>query len=274
MIIRDFDDSQLNIFVNSTENELKRAREPKPGFFMAESPNVIERALNDGYIPQEVLVEEAVTDLPVIQRIIADYDIPVYVASAEQMKSIRGFEMTRGALCLMNRREQITEEELLNKIIVGKQESTVRIAILEDVMNPTNLGAIFRSAAALGMDAVILTGGCSDPLYRRSARVSMGTVFQVPWAWTEDIQKLLEVLKSQGFISVAMALDDRAVRLGDKCLEGHEKMAILLGSEGYGLKEETIKVCDYTVMIPMTLGVDSLNVAAASSVVFWELGSL
>lgn len=274
MIIRNFDDSQLNIFVNSTENELKRAREPKPGFFMAESPNVIERALNDGYVPEEVLVEESALDAPVIQRILSDYDIPVYVASAEQMKTIRGFEMTRGALCVMNRREQISAEELLEKVSISEQKNVIRIAILEDVMNPTNLGAIFRSAAALGMDAVFLTGGCSDPLYRRAARVSMGTVFQVPWAWTEDIQNLLEILKNKGFVSVAMALDDRAVRLGDKCLEGHEKMAILLGSEGYGLKEDTIKACDYTVMIPMSAGVDSLNVAAASSVVFWELGSL
>lgn len=274
MIIRDFDDSQLNIFVNSTENELKRAREPKPGFFMAESPNVIERALNDGYVPEEVLVEESVMDAPVIQRILSDYDIPVYVASAEKMQTIRGFEMTRGALCVMNRRELTLTEEILKKLSISKQKNAIRIAILEDVMNPTNLGAIFRSAAALGMDAVFLTGGCSDPLYRRAARVSMGTVFQVPWAWNEDIQKLLELLRNTGFVSVAMALDDRAVRLGDKCLEGHEKMAILLGSEGYGLKEDTIKACDYTVMIPMSAGVDSLNVAAASSVVFWELGSL
>jgi len=266
MIIREFDEEQLNIFLNATENELKRAKEPKPGFFIAESPNVIERALDDGYIPEKLLVEESVVDTAVINRILNDYNIPVYVASLERMKTIRGFEMTRGALCLMNRRETKPEDTVI--------EEAKRIAVLEDVMNPTNLGAIFRSAAALGIDGVILTGGCSDPLYRRAARVSMGTVFQVPWAWTEDVLVLLKKLKAKGFVTAAMALDERAVKLGDKRLENIDKMAIVLGSEGYGLKEETIKVCDYTVMIPMTNGVDSLNVAAASSVVFWELGGL
>lgn len=266
MIIRNFDEKQIEIFLNATENELYRAREPKPGYFIAESPNVIERALNDGYIPEKLLVEELIIDTDVIKKILADYDIPVYVASLEQMKMIRGFEMTRGALCLMNRREVDSVDAILEK--------ANRIAILEEVMNPTNLGAIFRSAAALGIDAVIITSGCTDPLYRRAARVSMGTVFQVPWTITNNIEDLLASLRNKGFTSVAMALDDRAIKLGDKRLENIDKLAIVLGSEGYGLKDETIAACDYTVMIPMTNGVDSLNVAAASAVVFWEFSNL
>lgn len=262
MLIKDFTEKDIKIFESSTENELLRAREPEPGYFMAESPNVIERALNDGYIPEMALVDESVANSSLVQRLVEEYKTPVYLASPEHIKNVQGFEMTRGALCLMNRRACKSAEDVLRGVS--------RIAILEDVMNPTNLGAIFRSAASLGIEAIILTKGCSDPLYRRAARVSMGTVFQIPWARTEDVISLLSQLRNFGFVSLAMALDEKAVKLGDSSLEGHKKMAFVLGSEGYGLKKETIEACDYTVMIPMTNGVDSLNVAAASAVVFWE----
>lgn len=267
--ITDFMAPELDVYARLSENQLYHLYEPDAGIFIAESPNVIERALNAGYEPLSFLAEtrELYGDA---QRILMRCEhTPVYTAESELLTRLTGFALTRGLLCAMRRKPLPT----LEAVCAGAR----RIAVMERVMNPTNVGAIFRSAAALGMDAVLLTPGCSDPLYRRAARVSMGTVFQIPWtfldekicSWPEEGQKILRQL---GFRTAAMALKQDSVSVDHPALMAEERLAIVLGTEGDGLSEKTIADCDYTVMIPMAHGVDSLNVAAASSVAFWELG--
>ena len=269
--ITDLHTPELEIYNERREAQLFHYYEPAPGLFIAESPNVILRALAAGYEPLSFLMEQREADsekgMEVLERIAEAYgEIPVYVASNEVLSQISGFKLARGMLCAMRRRELPKMEDLCR--------DSRRIAILENVVNPTNVGAIFRSAAALGIDAVLLTGGCSDPLYRRSARVSMGTVFQVPWTILESEswpEHPLKQLRNMGYHTVAMALKDDSLRPDDEKLHQAEKLAIILGTEGEGLMPETIAVCDDTVCIPMTHGVDSLNVAAASAVAFWEM---
>lgn len=266
--ITSLDIPELEIYAKKSEVQLLRYFEPKPGIFIAESPKVIERALQAGYEPISFLIDEKELHGEA-ERLLQRYcEVPVYVASSDLLTKLTGFAMTRGMLCGMRRKPLQSLEELC--------QGVRRLAILENVENPTNIGAIFRSAAALHMDAVVLTGGCSDPLYRRSARVSMGTVFQIPWTYVdkktiwpaEGMKKIQEL----GFHTVAMALRDDSVGIDDPKLREKEKLAIILGNEGDGLLDETIEACNDTVKIPMSHGVDSLNVAAASAVAFWELG--
>ncbi len=243
-------------------------QEPEKGIFIAESPKVIERALNAGCVPASALVEKKHLETeakPILERL---GEAPVFTAEYEVLSKLTGYPMTRGMLCAMYRPKRKSVEEILS--------GAKRVAVLENIMNPTNIGAIFRSAAALNMDAVLLTGGCSNPLYRRAARVSMGTVFQVPWTFfdkkTDWPAAGMELLKKAGFRTAAMALKDDSVSIEDPRLLAEEKLAVVLGTEGDGLSAETIADCDYTVRIPMAHGVDSLNVAAASAVAFWQLG--
>lgn len=269
--ITDLHTPELEIYNERKEVQLLRYYEPAPGLFIAESPNVILRALAAGYEPLSLLMEQREADSEKGREVLGRIaemveEVPVYVSSNEVLSEISGFKLARGMLCAMRRRELPKMEELCR--------NARRIAVLENVVNPTNVGAIFRSAAALGVDAVLLTGGCSDPLYRRSARVSMGTVFQVPWTFlkTEDWPAhTMEQLRSMGYHTVAMALKEDSLRPDDEKLHQAEKLAIILGTEGEGLAADTIADCDDTVCIPMAHGVDSLNVAAASAVAFWEL---
>ena len=262
--ITDFSAPELGIYARLSENELLHYYEPKGGLFIAESPNVILRALNAGYRPLSLLLEKKHVDGQAAEVIARCGDIPIYTAEFDLLTRLTGFQLTRGALCAMRRRDLPSVEELCH--------DARRIAVLENVMNPTNVGAIFRSAAALNMDAVLLSPGCSDPLYRRASRVSMGTVFQIPWTEINWPGPGLTSLKKLGFKTVAMALRDDSYSIDDPKLHAEEKLAIILGTEGDGLANETIATCDYTVKIPMTHGVDSLNVAAASAVACWELG--
>ena len=266
--INDFSAPELDIYARTSEVQLLRYNEPAPGFFIAESPKVIERACNAGYEPVSFLVEHKDLEGEAKELLERFPEIPVYTAEYETLVKMTGYALARGMLCVMRRRALSSIEEIC--------QNARRIAILENVVNPTNIGAIFRSAAALHMDAVLLTSGCSDPLYRRASRVSMGTVFQIPWtyfdkkiSWPEDGMKTLRKL---GFKTVAMALRDDSFSIDDPQLHAEEKLAIILGTEGDGLAAETIADCDYTVKIPMSHGGDSLNVAAASAVAFWELG--
>ncbi len=259
--INDFSAPELDVFARLTEAQLMNHHMIKTGLFIAESPKVITRALDAGFEPIAFLAERgnlSGESLEVIERC---GDIPVYTADFDLLTNLTGYMLTRGMLCAMKRRELPDPKEILAKYD--------RVVVLEDVMNPTNLGAIFRSAAALGMEAVLLTPGCSNPLYRRSARVSMGTVFQVPWTYL--CENWVEDLKNAGFKTCAMALTDDSISIDDPCLEKEQKLAIVLGTEGDGLKENTVTACDYTVKIPMAHGVDSLNVAAAGAVAFWQL---
>ena len=262
--ITDFQDPELDVFARLTEAQLLNRFEPKKGMFIAESPKVIQRALAAGCKPSKLLVERSHCNQEAMEAIEACGDVPVYTAPLPVLTQLTGFQLTRGMLCAMYRPALVKPEQVL--------QGARRVAVLEDVMNPTNLGAIFRSAAALNMDAVLLTPACTDPLYRRCARVSMGTVFQIPWAYTGDWPETgMEQLKALGFKTAALALSDNSVSIDDPTLMGEEKLALLLGSEGDGLTAETIAHCDYTVKIPMFHGVDSLNVAAASAVAFWQL---
>lgn len=269
MEIRDLEIPELEVYIDKKEVQLLHYYEPEPGIFIAESPNVILRALEAGYEPLSLLMEKKPPGEK--ERAILDRcgEIPVYTASLEVLTRITGYQLARGMLCAMRRKALPSLKEIC--------EEKRRIAILEDVVNPTNVGAIFRSAAALSMDAVLLTKGSSDPLYRRAVRVSMGCVFQIPWTimdagdWPE---RIMQELRSMGYRTAAMALKEDSVSLRDERLKKEEKLAIVLGTEGDGLAGRTIADCDYTVMIPMTHGVDSLNVAAASAVAFWELDPL
>ncbi len=259
--ITDFHAPELDIYARLTEAQLLNRFEPKKGMFIAESPKVIQRALDAGCTPVSFLAERSHINKEAEQVIARCGDIDVYVADMPVLTQLTGFQLTRGMLCAMYRPSIPAVEQ----VAAGAR----RLAVLEDIMNPTNLGAIFRSAAALGIDGVLLTAGCSDPLYRRSARVSMGTVFQVPWAYLP--QDWPQMLKKLGFQTAAMALTDDSVPIDHPRLAAVEKLAIVLGTEGDGLAESTIAACDYTVRIPMSHGVDSLNVAAASAVAFWQL---
>lgn len=262
---------ELEIFHKLSEPQLLHYYEPDPGIFIAESPNVIERALLAGYEPVSILMEERHAEGRARHILELVGDIPVYTADPETMNRMEGFSqeklsLTRGVLCAMKRRPLPSADEIIR--------GAGRIAILEDVVNPTNVGAIFRSAAALGMDAVLLTYACSDPLYRRAVRVSMGTVFQIPWTILEEDAwplPVIETLREKGCHTVAMALKEDSVSVDEPRLLAKDRLAVVLGTEGEGLREETIDACDDTVMIPMFHGVDSLNVAAASAVAFWSL---
>jgi len=256
----DFRDPKLDIYARLTEAQLAQTPGPKHGLFIAESPKVIERALLAGCKPVSILVERGNLNEETRGIIEMCGDIPVYIGENAVLAQLTGYKLTRGLLCAMERPPLLSADAVV--------QNARRIAVLEDVVNPTNLGAIFRSAAALGMDAVLLTSGCSDPLYRRSARVSMGTVFQVPWAF---IHKPLGYLRELGFKTAAMALCDDTISIDDPRLQAEPRLAIVLGTEGEGLRDSTIRQCDYTVKIPMYHGVDSLNVAAASAVAFWQL---
>ena len=259
--VYDINIPELDMYVSENENQLRHYYEPEPGVFIAESPNVIMRALDAGYEPISFLSEKEI-ESDTLEKRILEYDVPHFVADATVLKELRGYPMTRGALCAMRRKNMTSAIDVIRE--------AKRIAVLEDVMNPTNLGAIFRSAAALNMDAVLLTPGCSDPLYRRAARVSMGCVFQIPWTYLDE--KEVDWLHENGFKTVAMALKDDSISIDDRKLMEEEKLAIIMGTEAFGLAQETIDKSDYTVMIPMAHGVDSLNVAAASAIAFWQLG--
>lgn len=259
--ITDFHAPELDVFARLTEAQLLNRFEPKKGMFIAESPKVIRRALAAGCKPVSLLVERSHCNREAMEAIEACGDVPVFTAELPILTQLTGFQLTRGMLCAMYRNLLPSVDAVL--------DGAARIAVLEDVMNPTNMGAIFRSAAALGMDAVLLTPACTDPLYRRSARVSMGTVFQVPWTYLDSDWQ--EKLRGLGFKTAAMALTDDSISIDDPVLSQEGKLAIVLGTEGDGLAKTTISGCDYTVKIPMYHGVDSLNVAAASAVAFWEL---
>lgn len=268
--ITDFDAPELDVYARLTEAQLLNKDHPEDGLFIAESPKVISRALDGGYEPVSVLVEkkQVLEDAETIGVLGKCGNVPVYTAEFEVLTKLTGFKLTRGMLCAMKRRRLPGLQEICN--------GCDRIAVLENVMNPTNVGAIFRSAAALHMDAVILTGGCSNPLYRRASRVSMGTVFQIPWTFVDNSviwpEEGMKILRELGFKTAAMALKEDSASIDDPELMKEDKLAVILGTEGDGLAPETIADCDYTVMIPMSHGVDSLNVAAASAVAFWQLG--
>lgn len=270
MELTDLDErEELQLYTSLNEAQLLHYYEPNGGIFIAESPKVIDRALDAGCQPISFLMEKKHVQTQGREILERCPDVPVYVARPEILAQVTGYQLTRGMLCAMKRPDLLPVEE------VCKQAK--RIAVLENVVNPTNVGAIFRSAAALGMDAVLLTGGCADPLYRRAIRVSMGTVFQIPWTYIEKKtcawpEEGISCLRKMGFKTAAMALKKESVSIDDKNLLAEEKLAVILGTEGDGLATDTIADCDYTVLIPMAHGVDSLNVAAASAVAFWELG--
>ena len=262
--VTDFSDPELDIYARLTEVQLLNRREPDKGIFIAESPKVIERALNAGCVPISFLMETRHVENQAKELIARCGDIPVFTAGLDVLTQLTGFKLTRGMLCAMYRPKLPTVEDIC--------KNARRVAVLEDVMNPTNVGAIFRSAAALDIDAVVLTSASSDPLYRRSIRVSMGTVFQVPWTYLGEGG--ISDLRRLGFKTAAMALKSDSLPIYDPRLAKIDKLAIVLGTEGDGLAAGTIADCDYTVLIPMSHGVDSLNVAAASAVAFYQLAAL
>ena len=280
--IKDFNAPELDIYARCTEARLLNKDHPEEGMFIAESPKVIGRALDAGYEPLSVLVEkkqmEENEETSQIMNRFDDTKVSIFTADFEVLTKLTGFKLTRGMLCAMRRKPLRKFQDLCDGIN--------RIAILENVQNPTNVGAIFRSAAALNMEAVLLSPGCSDPLYRRASRVSMGTVFQIPWTFIQDHKEIrcereiiwpgqaITELKKLGYKTAALALNDNSVSIDDPELMKEEKLAVILGNEGEGLEDETIARCDYTVKIPMAHGVDSLNVAAASAVAFWQLGKI
>ena len=280
--IKDFNAPELDIYARCTEAWLLNKDHPEEGMFIAESPKVIGRALDAGYEPLSVLVEKKQMEeneetIQIMNRF-DDTKVSIFTADFEVLTKLTGFKLTRGMLCAMRRKPLRKFQDLCDGIN--------RIAILENVQNPTNVGAIFRSAAALNMEAVLLSPGCSDPLYRRASRVSMGTVFQIPWTFIQDNNEMrcqreilwprqaITELREMGYKTAALALTDDSVGIDNPELMQEEKLAVILGNEGEGLENETIALCDYTVKIPMTHGVDSLNVAAASAVAFWQLGKI
>ncbi len=264
--VTDFTAPELDIYARLSERQLLHYYEPKPGVFIAESPRIVERALDAGYVPIFCLVEDRQLEGEAKDVLARCGDIPIFTASFDVLTRLTGFKLTRGMLCAMRRPQLRTMEEVC--------ANARRIVVLEHVMNPTNVGAIFRSAAALGMDGSLLTSDSSDPLYRRAVRVSMGTVFQIPWTYVDGWPEAgMSGLHARGFHTVAMALCDDSIGIDDPELKSQERLAIVLGTENDGLSATTIANCDYRVRIPMAHGVDSLNVAAASAVAFWELGS-
>lgn len=285
--IKEIHEPELSIYARLSEGQLLHYYEPAQGLFIAESPMIIHRALDAGYRPLSMLVEYRLAESQGRELATRCGDIPVYTAEREVLEQITGYALTRGMLCAMYRKPLPNAAEVCR--------DARRIVVLENVMNPTNVGAIFRSAAALGMDGILLTPGSSDPLYRRAVRVGMGTVFQIPWTflnlpeecrddrsgnlWEQGAQdrkgqgsQMASFLHRLGFKTAAMALREDSVSLEDPRLRAEERLAIVLGTEGDGLAADTIADCDYTVRIPMAHGVDSLNVAAASAVAFWQLG--
>ncbi len=267
--ITDFSAPELDIYARLSETQLLHYYEPDTGIFIAESPKVINRALDAGFEPVSFLLERKHIENQAQGVISRCGDVPVFTSDPDVLTKLTGYSLARGALCAMRRKKLPSVEEICS--------NARRIAVLENIMNSTNIGAIFRSAAALNMDAILLTPACSDPLYRRAVRVSMGTVFQVPWTYFEGDfnnypQLGVEMLREMGFKTAAMALRDDTISIDDPKLRTEEKLAVVLGTEGDGLANETIANCDYTVKIPMSHGVDSLNVAAAGAVAFWELG--
>ena len=267
--ITDFHAPELDPYARLTQNQLRNRLEPEKGIFIAESPKVIDRALDAGYKPVSLLMERKQITGPAAGILSRCGDAPVYTADREMLAELTGFELTRGVLCAFHRPTPRPVEELCR--------DARRVAVLEGIVDSTNVGAIFRSAAALNMDAVLINPSCCDPLCRRAVRVSMGTVFQVPWGQLGETpadwpEKGMDILHSLGFKTAAMALSDRSVSIDDEQLAKEPKLAIVLGTEGDGLAAGTIASCDYTVKIPMSHGVDSLNVAAASAVAFWQLG--
>lgn len=267
--ITDFHAPELDPYARLTQNQLRNRLEPEKGIFIAESPKVIDRALDAGYKPVSLLMERKQITGPAAGILSRCGDAPVYTADREMLAELTGFELTRGVLCAFHRPAPRPVEELCR--------DARRVAVLEGIVDSTNVGAIFRSAAALNMDAVLINPSCCDPLCRRAVRVSMGTVFQVPWGQLGETpadwpKKGMDILHSLGFKTAAMALSDRSVSIDDEHLAKEPKLAIVLGTEGDGLAAGTIASCDYTVKIPMSHGVDSLNVAAASAVAFWQLG--
>lgn len=268
--ITNFSAPELDVYARLSENQLINRHEPQKGLFIAESPKVVERALDAGCIPVSFLLEKKHITGEAKDILARCPDVPVYTATFDVLTQLTGFQLTRGVLCAMRRPKLPSVEEVC--------KDARRIAILENVVNPTNIGAIFRSAAALNMDAVLLTPACSNPLYRRAIRVSMGTVFQIPWTFigTDEIfwpDEGMKFLKDLGFKTAAMALSEEAVNIDNPQLMSEDKLAIILGTEGDGLAAHTIADCDYTVCIPMSHNVDSLNVAAASAIAFWQLGN-
>ena len=267
--LTDFHAPELDPYARLTQNQLRNRLEPEKGIFIAESPKVIDRALDAGYKPVSLLMERKQITGPAAGILSRCGDAPVYTADREMLAELTGFELTRGVLCAFRRPAPRPVEELC--------KNARRVAVLEGIVDSTNVGAIFRSAAALNMDAVLINPSCCDPLCRRAVRVSMGTVFQVPWGQLGETpadwpEKGMDILHSLGFKTAAMALSDRSVSIDDEQLAKEPKLAIVLGTEGDGLAAGTIASCDYTVKIPMSHGVDSLNVAAASAVAFWQLG--
>ena len=267
--ITDFHAPELDPYARLTQNQLRCRLEPEKGIFIAESPKVISRALDAGYEPVSLLMERRQITGPAAEILTRCGDAPVYTADRELLAGLTGFELTRGVLCAFRRPAPRSAEELC--------KAARRVAVLEGIVDSTNVGAIFRSAAALNMDAVLINPSCCDPLCRRAVRVSMGTVFQVPWAQLGETPadwpgQGLARLRAMGFKTAAMAQSDRSVPIDDEALAAEPKLAIVLGTEGDGLAHATIAACDYTVKIPMSHGVDSLNVAAASAVAFWQLG--
>ena len=267
--IMDFHAPELDPYARLTQNQLRNRLEPEKGIFIAESPKVIDRALDAGYKPVSLLMERKQITGPAAGILSRCGDAPVYTADRELLAALTGFELTRGVLCAFHRPAPRPVEELCR--------DARRVAVLEGIVDSTNVGAIFRSAAALNMDAVLINPSCCDPLCRRAVRVSMGTVFQVPWGQLGETpadwpEKGMDILHSLGFKTAAMALSDRSVSIDDEQLAKEPKLAVVLGTEGDGLAAGTIASCDYTVKIPMSHGVDSLNVAAASAVAFWQLG--
>ena len=266
--ITDLSDEGVSVFSRLTEAQLRNRLEPEKGIFIAESPKVIRLALNEGYEPVSLLMEPKHIEGQGKEIIECCGDIPVYTAERSVLAQLAGFELTRGVLCAMKRPVLPSPEEIC--------KGARRIAVLENIMDSTNIGAMFRSAAALNIDAVLITPSCCDPLCRRAVRVSMGTILQVPWTRIGDVPEDwskggTDRLRAMGFKTAAMALSDNSVSINDPVLKAEERLAIVLGAEGDGLAKETIASCDYTVKIPMSHGVDSLNVAAAGAVAFWEL---
>lgn len=268
--ISDLSSPELDVYARLTQAQLRNRLEPEKGVFIAESPKVIARALDAGYQPLSLLMERRQITGPAADILTRCGDAPVYTADRETLATLTGYQLTRGVLCAFHRPAPLSTAQVC--------QNARRVAVLENIVDSTNIGAIFRSAAALNMDAVLLTPSCCDPLCRRAVRVSMGTVFQVPWAqisaspadWTDNGIRQLHAL---GFKTAAMALSDRSVSIDDAALAAESRLAIVLGTEGDGLAHSTIAACDYTVKIPMSHGVDSLNVAAASAVAFWQLGN-
>ncbi len=256
---------ELEIYTSLNETQLKHYYEPNGGLFISESPTVTRLALDAGYNPVSMLLSPRDIEGEAREVVARVGSIPVYTIEDSIIDQIDGFHLIRGAQCLMERRTLPTLEQLV--------KDARRVAVLDNVQNPTNVGAIIRCAAALGIDAVIVTCSCSDPLYRRASRVSMGTVFQIPWTMLDknDSENYIDILRSFGFKTAALALDDKSISIDDPILKQTDRLALVLGSEGYGLPADTIKKCAYTVKIPMYHGVDSLNVAAAAAVAFWQL---